>query len=102
MFFNYLKTGIRNLLKYKAFSFINVFGLAAAMTVGMLIMLMLADQKSHDQFNEKKDRTYRILTDKKDWRHPYATSPVPLAAAALAELPIVETTTHLVHGVGGD
>ncbi len=102
MFYNYMKAGIRNLLKYKAFSFINVFGLAAAMSVGMLIMLMLADQKSHDQFNEKKDRTYRILTDRKDWRHPYATSPVPLAATALAELPIVETTTHLVHGVGGD
>jgi len=64
------------------------------MSVGMLIILMLADQKSHDQFNEKKDRTYRILTDRKDWRHPYATSPVPLAAAMIAEFPIVETATQ--------
>jgi putative ABC transport system permease protein len=102
MFFNYIKAGIRNLLKYKAFSFINVFGLAAAMAVGMLIILMLADQKSHDQFNEKKDRTYRILTDRKDWRHPYATSPVPLAATVMADYPIAETVTHLVQGVGGD
>jgi putative ABC transport system permease protein len=102
MFFNYVKAGIRNLLKYKAFSFINVFGLAAAMSVGMLIILMLADQKSHDQFNEKKDRTYRLLTDRKDWRHPYATSPVPLAATIIADYPIVETATHLVGGVGGD
>jgi putative ABC transport system permease protein len=102
MFFNYIKAGIRNLLKYKAFSFINVFGLAAAMSVGMLIILMLADQKSHDQFNEKKDRTYRILTDRKDWRHPYATSPVPLAATMVADYPIAETVTQLVLGVGGD
>jgi putative ABC transport system permease protein len=102
MFVNYIKAGIRNLLKYKAFSFINVFGLAAAMSVGMLIILMLADQKSHDQFNEKKDRTYRILTDRKDWRHPYATSPVPLAATMVADYPIAETVTQLVLGVGGD
>jgi putative ABC transport system permease protein len=102
MFFNYIKAGIRNLLKYKAFSFINVFGLAAAMSVGMLIILMLADQKSQDQFNEKKDRTYRILTDRKDWRHPYATSPVPLAATVMADYQIAETVTHLVQGVGGD
>ena len=48
MIFNYLKVGIRNFLKYKTFSFINVFGLAAAMSVCMLIMLMLADQRSYD------------------------------------------------------
>lgn len=101
MFFNYLKTGIRNLLKYKVFSFINVFGLAAALSVGMLILLMLADEKSHDQFNVKKDRIYRILCDRPDFRHPYATSPYPLASV-LESYPIVETTTHLVMAVGGD
>ena len=42
MLFHYLKVGFRNILKYKVFSFINVFGLAAAMSVCMLIMLMLA------------------------------------------------------------
>ena len=35
MFKNYFKVGIRNILKYKAFSFINVFGLALAMSVGI-------------------------------------------------------------------
>jgi putative ABC transport system permease protein len=102
MFLHYLKVGVRNLLKYKVFSFINVFGLAAAMSVCMLIMLMLADQKSHDQFNVKKDRTYRILCDKPDFRHPYATSPFPLATTLKAESPVVETATHLALGVGGD
>src|SRR6188768_1660121 len=57
MFRNYFKVGIRNILKYKTFSFINIFGLAVAMSVSMLIILMLADQHRYDQFNEKKDRT---------------------------------------------
>jgi putative ABC transport system permease protein len=102
MFLHYLKVGVRNLLKYKVFSFINVFGLAAAMSVCMLIMLMIDDQKSHDQFNLNKDRIYRVLCDKADFRNPYATTPYPLAAAVKAELPGVEATTHLVLGPGGD
>jgi putative ABC transport system permease protein len=102
MLFNYLKVGLRNLLKYKVFSFINVFGLAAAMSVCMLIILMLADQKSHDQFNVNKDRIYRILSDGPDFRHPYATSPSPLAAVLQKDYPVVQTSTRLEMGVGGD
>jgi len=102
MFLHYLKVGLRNLLKYKVFSFINVFGLAAALSVCMLVMLMLADQKSHDRFNVNRDRIYRLLCDKADFRNPYATTPYPLAAAVEAELPGVEVTTHLMLGPGGD
>jgi putative ABC transport system permease protein len=102
MLFNYLKVGLRNLLKHKAFSFINVFGLAAAMSVCMLIMLMLADQRSYDQFNANKESTYRILCDKPDLKHPYATSPFPLAGRLKTENPAVKDATHLLMGVGGD
>src|SRR5579863_873569 len=102
MFLHYLKVGFRNILKYKVFSFINVAGLAAALSVCMLIMLMLADQKSKDQFNVNKDRIYRVLGDRPDFRHPYATTAYPLAAAVRAEMPMVERATHLVLGVGGD
>ncbi len=102
MIFNYLKVGIRNILKHKVFSFINVFGLAAAMSVCMLIILMLADQKSSDRFNTNRENTYRILCDKPDFRNPYATSPFPLAGALKANDPVVKEVTHLVMGVGGD
>jgi putative ABC transport system permease protein len=99
---NYFKVGIRNILKYKAFSFINIFGLAVAMSVCMLIILMLADQNRYDQFHEKKDRIYRILSDYEGSPQPYATSPFPLASTLKAEYPIVEETTNLTPGVGGD
>ena len=102
MIFNYLKVGLRNLNKYKLFSLINVFGLAAAMTICMLIILMLADQESYDQFNKGKDRIYRILSDKPDFRNPYATSPFPLSGTLQSENPMIESATHLVRGVGGD
>lgn len=102
MFLNYLKVGIRNILKYKVFSFINIFGLAAAMSVSMLIILMLADQKSYDQFNTNKENIYRVLCDGPDFRHPYATSPFPLSDVLKSDYPIIETATHLIMGVGGD
>jgi len=102
MIFNYLKVGIRNFLKHKTFSFINVFGLAAAMSVCMLIMLMLADQRSYDQFHTNKDHIYRIISDKPDLKHAYATSPFPLADALRKEDPVVLESTRLAMGVGGD
>lgn len=101
MFRNYLKVGLRNIFKYKVFSFINVFGLAMAMSVGMLIILMLADQRSYDQFHAKKDRIYRVLSHEKGSAVPNAKSPFPLAAA-LPEYAAVEEATHLLPGVGGD
>lgn len=102
MLLNYLKVGIRNILKYKAFSFINIFGLAVAMSVSMLIILMLADQQRYDQFHTKKDRIYRILSNYEGSRQPYATSPYPLAQAIRTEYGIAEEATTLTPGVGGD
>jgi putative ABC transport system permease protein len=99
---NYLKVGIRNLLKYKAFSFINVFGLALAMSVCMLIILMLVDQTRYDQFHINKERIYRILSDDLNSPFPYASTPVPLASALKSNYSLIEASTHLIRGVGGE
>lgn len=101
MFRNYFKVGFRNILKYRTFSFINIFGLALAMSVSMLILTMLADQNRYDQFHDNKDRIYRILSDYEGSRNAYATSPQPLAST-LKEYTAVEATTQLIPGIGGD
>ena len=102
MFKNYFKVGFRNILKYKAFSFINVFGLSVAMSICMLIILMLADQSSYDQFHDKKDRTYRILSKIKSSATANASSPFPLASTIREDYSLIEEATHLVPRVGGD
>lgn len=102
MFSNYLKVGIRNIFKYKIFSFINIFGLAVAMSVCMLIILMLADQNRYDAFHEKKDRIYRILSNYEGSRQAYSTSAYPLANTLKAEYQIIEDATQLTPGVAGD
>lgn len=96
MFRNYFKIGWRNMVKYKAFSAINVFGLSLAMSVCMLIILMLIDQKRYDDFHDHKDRIYRVLTS------TYATTPYPLSATLKTEYTVAEETTNLTPGPGGD
>jgi putative ABC transport system permease protein len=57
---NYLKIALRNLLKFKAYSFINIFGLAIGVTACILILLFVNDELSYDRFNTKADQIYRI------------------------------------------
>ena len=57
---NYIKVAGRNLLRHKAFSFINITGLSIGLACCMLIVLYTKDEVSFDQFHEKKDQIYRV------------------------------------------
>jgi predicted permease len=59
---NYLKIAFRNLSRHKTSTFINIIGLAGGITVCLVIFLIIQYQTSFDNFHEKKDRVYRILT----------------------------------------
>jgi putative ABC transport system permease protein len=99
---NYFIVALRNIRRYKTFSFINIFGLALAMSVCMLIILMLADQLRYDRFNTKRDRVYRILTHGPGGGQPYATSPAPAGAYLRSNYPAIEETVTLLPNVTGD
>jgi putative ABC transport system permease protein len=57
---NYLKIALRNLLRNKVYSFINIGGLAVGIACCLLITLYVTDELSFDRFNEKADRIYRL------------------------------------------
>ena len=63
MFKNYLKISLRNLLKHRVYSFINILGLAVGIAASVLITLYVLDELSYDRFHAKADRTYRIVAD---------------------------------------
>lgn len=52
MFINYIKVALRNLVRNKAYSVINVMGLAVGMAVTMLIGIWVYDELSHDTTHE--------------------------------------------------
>jgi len=57
---NFFKIAWRNLLRNKAFSFINISGLAIGMAATTLIVLWIQNEVSHDRFHEKIDRIYSL------------------------------------------
>ncbi|MEM9327072.1 MAG: ABC transporter permease [Bacteroidota bacterium] len=99
---NYMKVGARNIMRHKAFSLLNAFGLAVSMAVGLLIILMLNEQTGLDEFHSRKDRIYQINTRMSDSWRANASSPVPLADHLQYEHASVEKAVSLVKGVGGD
>lgn len=60
---NYLKVALRNIFRNKLTTFINIAGLALAMSCSVLIYFYVTDEISYDQYNAKQDRTYRITRD---------------------------------------
>jgi putative ABC transport system permease protein len=62
---NYLKITLRNLRRNKAYSFLNIFGLAIGIACCLLILLFIQDELSYDKFNKNADRIYRINSDVK-------------------------------------
>ena len=64
MFRNYLKITIRNLLKNKTFSAINILGLAIGMAACLLILQYVSFERSYDTMHEDADRVYRVAMTK--------------------------------------
>ena len=62
MFNNYLKTALRNIKKYKGYSFINIAGLAIGMACCLFILAFIVDEFSFDRFHEHSEDIYRIAT----------------------------------------
>jgi putative ABC transport system permease protein len=57
---NYLKIAWRNLWKNKAFSAINIFGLALGLACSLLIMLWVQDELGMDNFNANTSQLYQV------------------------------------------
>jgi putative ABC transport system permease protein len=62
MFKNYLKVALRNLLRHKVYTFINIAGLSLGIAFCLLILLFVKDEWSYDTFHPKADRIYRLAT----------------------------------------
>lgn len=97
MFKNYFKTTFRNLLKKKAFSAINIFGLACGLATCLLIILYVADELSYDHYNKKFSQIYRVNGDIQFGGHHFdiAQTPDPLGVAMKNEFPQVKQYVRL-------
>ncbi len=61
MFKNYLTVAIRNLIRHRVYSVINISGLAVGMACCILILLLIQDELSYDRFHDNADRIHRVI-----------------------------------------
>ena len=89
---NYLKIAVRNLLKHKGYSFVNIFGLAVGMTCCWLILLYVQHELSYDRFHQEANRIFRIA-----WitGNPQTRTPHPMAQALAKDFAEVESAVSL-------
>ncbi|MEO1259998.1 MAG: ABC transporter permease [Bacteroidota bacterium] len=102
---SYLKIAFRNLLKNKSFSFINVFGLAASLSVCLLCILLIKDSHSYDQFHADTDQVYRLITTpvrKSGNVEAYASSPYRVGQALYEDYSQVEYWVPLMRTFNSD
>ncbi|MBS1664529.1 MAG: ABC transporter permease [Bacteroidetes bacterium] len=88
---NYLKIALRSLLRNKVFSIINICGLAVGLATGVLILLEVSDEVSYDQFHHHIKDLYLMMVNENEGGEisTHRTSPSPLSASLLAEVPEV-------------
>ncbi|MFQ6116498.1 MAG: hypothetical protein ACE5NG_20765 [bacterium] len=63
MFRNYLIIALRNLVRHKVFSFINISGLAIGIAGTLLILMYVANELSYENFHKNRHQIYRVAVD---------------------------------------
>ncbi len=98
MIFNYFKIAWRNMMKSKAFSLINIFGLAVGLACCMLITIYLRYEWSYDSYQKDVRDLYQVETwfSMSGKQFTLAGTPAPLAAAAVRDFPEVKEATRLM------
>jgi putative ABC transport system permease protein len=93
---NYFKIAFRNLWRKRAYSIINITGLAAGMACCFLIFLYVRFELSYDRFHQKADRIYLLACDEKTPSgviHQGLTS-APMSVAAKGVFPEIQAVVR--------
>jgi putative ABC transport system permease protein len=99
MFKNNLVIAWRNIKRNKAYSALNVLGLAAGLAVFILIMLFVRTELSYDRYHANARNIYRVIQEQPDNDYLgskiFAITPPPLAPALVQEFPEVRAATRI-------
>jgi len=102
MFRNFITIAIRILIRHKAYSLINISGLAIGLASAVLILLYVQDELGYDKFHENYDQIYRVglHSFKEGNERIVAVTDVPLAQTLVQDFPEVTSSTRLFTFVG--
>ncbi|MEQ9424872.1 MAG: FtsX-like permease family protein [Cyclobacteriaceae bacterium] len=97
LFKNYFKTSYRSMIKNPMTSFINVFGLAVALGICLVVYAFFEYDKSIDQFHENKNSVYlaTFFVDRDGTEQQFGISPTPLGEMLKADFPQVTKSCRI-------
>jgi len=98
MYRNYIKTTIRNLIKNKSSTLINLLGLSIGIACSLFAFIWISDEISTDRFHENSSKLYRILS-KTHMQGEVSASmslPYPMEATIENDFPEIERAVSLI------
>lgn len=100
MFKNYLKVSLRNLVRHKAFSLINISGLAIGIACCIVIFMFVKSETGYDTYHENGADLYRLTLDTERLSNGEiwtgATSSVLWAPAMKREFPEIVEACRII------
>jgi len=97
---NYFIVALRNLLRNRTFTAINIAGLAAGMAVFLLIFEFVAAEWGTNRFHKNFSNLYRMGAAEKSGSHSFYIAP-GFAPLIVQKVPGVESVIRTADGLGG-
>lgn len=93
---NLLTIAVRNILKDKTYSAINVMGLTIGITCSMFLLMYILDELSYDRYHTNADNIYRIVSNIKepDNAFTWAVAQIPLGEELRDNYPEVKNSVR--------
>jgi putative ABC transport system permease protein len=89
--FNYnLRLAIRNIIRRKEYTLINLIGLTLSMSILILISLWIRHEMSYDKFNLNYSRIYRVVSGNPADKESFAGTPAPLGPLMKSNWPEIK------------
>src|SRR4028118_1198773 len=83
---NYFTIAIRNLLRHKVYSLINIAGLALGVASCLVLLLIVRNELGFDNFHKKADRTYRVTLNALDFNSNVSLAVAPAVRTDFSDL----------------
>ena len=92
---NYLKIAFRTVKRHKAYSFINIAGLALGFTCVILIFLWVRDEMSFDRFHENAADIHRVSVYISEFDRVWPVISIPIGPALKKDFPEIIDSTRI-------
>lgn len=99
---NYLLIALRNIVRNRLFSAVNILGLAFGICSALLIFLWVNDELEYDHFHSNVDRLYRVMENQHytDGRlYTFSSTPAPMAPFIKEKFPEIEKASRFTWDV---